>query len=130
MQVVGNLFGPNLGIVLFFLIPAGIWLWGLMDSIIRPGWAFSRAGSNKAMWIVLIAILGFIPAIVYLVGPRQRVNAAQSGGPGGPPWRSQWAQYPPGWHPDPSGRHEFRYWDGTRWTESVSDQGSVSRDPT
>ena len=35
---------------------------------------------------------------------------------------------PPGWHPDPSGRHELRYWDGTRWSEHVSDAGQVSTD--
>jgi hypothetical protein len=27
------------------------------------------------------------------------------------------------WHPDPSGRHELRWWDGSRWTEQVSDGG-------
>jgi len=27
------------------------------------------------------------------------------------------------WRPDPSGHHQFRYWDGTRWTGYVSDQG-------
>ena len=33
------------------------------------------------------------------------------------------------WHPDPSGRHEFRWWDGTAWTDQVSDAGTVSADP-
>ena len=23
---------------------------------------------------------------------------------------------PPGWYPDPSGKHQYRYWDGQRWT--------------
>lgn len=32
------------------------------------------------------------------------------------------------WHPDPSGRHELRYWDGTSWTEHVSDGGVTSTD--
>ena len=32
------------------------------------------------------------------------------------------------WHPDPSGRHELRWWDGTRWTDAVSDRGQVSVD--
>ncbi len=32
-------------------------------------------------------------------------------------------QSPAAWHPDPFGRHELRYWDGTQWTEHVSDQG-------
>jgi len=25
------------------------------------------------------------------------------------------------WHPDPTGEHRLRYWDGTRWTEHTSD---------
>lgn len=30
------------------------------------------------------------------------------------------------WHPDPTGRHELRYWDGSQWTDHVSDQGVQS----
>jgi len=30
---------------------------------------------------------------------------------------------PSGWYPDPSGRHEHRYWHGGRWTEQVSNGG-------
>jgi len=33
------------------------------------------------------------------------------------------------WHPDPTGRHELRYWDGTQWTEHVSDGGVQSVAP-
>jgi hypothetical protein len=33
------------------------------------------------------------------------------------------------WSPDPFNRHELRYHDGTRWTETVSNQGHVSADP-
>jgi hypothetical protein len=33
------------------------------------------------------------------------------------------------WHRDPAGQHEFRYWDGGRWTEHVSDRGVSSIDP-
>lgn len=36
---------------------------------------------------------------------------------------------PAGWYPDPAGRHELRYWDGSAWTPSVSDGGAVSADP-
>lgn len=36
---------------------------------------------------------------------------------------------PRGWHRDPTGRHEFREWDGHRWTEHVSDAGRASIDP-
>jgi uncharacterized protein (AIM24 family) len=33
------------------------------------------------------------------------------------------------WHPDPTGHHELRYWDGTQWTEHVSDGGVQSTSP-
>ncbi len=36
---------------------------------------------------------------------------------------------PPEWAPDPTGRHQLRYWDGKAWTDHVSDQGRESRDP-
>jgi hypothetical protein len=34
----------------------------------------------------------------------------------------------PGWQSDPTGRHEHRYWDGTAWTDNVSDAGVASTD--
>lgn len=34
-----------------------------------------------------------------------------------------------GWHPDPTGRHEHRYFNGTSWTDDVSDRGRQSKDP-
>lgn len=33
-----------------------------------------------------------------------------------------------GWKVDPTGRHQFRYWDGFHWTENVADDGEESRD--
>jgi hypothetical protein len=35
----------------------------------------------------------------------------------------------PGWQPDPTGRHEYRYWDGTKWSDDVSDGGVTANDP-
>ena len=35
---------------------------------------------------------------------------------------------PAGWKADPTGRHQFRYWDGFHWTENVADAGEQSRD--
>ncbi len=34
----------------------------------------------------------------------------------------------PGWLPDPTSRHEYRYWDGARWTDDVADGGVASTD--
>lgn len=36
---------------------------------------------------------------------------------------------PPNWYPDPTARHEHRYWDGTGWTPHVSTNGTQSVDP-
>jgi hypothetical protein len=33
------------------------------------------------------------------------------------------------WLADPTGQHELRYWNGSAWTEHVSDQGTQSTDP-
>lgn len=33
------------------------------------------------------------------------------------------------WQPDPHGRHQYRYWDGTQWTDQVADDGVTSVDP-
>ena len=35
----------------------------------------------------------------------------------------------PNWYPDPWGRHEHRYFDGTNWTEHVASHGRQSTDP-
>jgi hypothetical protein len=34
-----------------------------------------------------------------------------------------------GWQRDPTARHEYRYWDGSRWTDDVSDRGVTATDP-
>lgn len=36
---------------------------------------------------------------------------------------------PPDWYPDPYGRHEMRYFDGSQWTEHVTSHGRQSVDP-
>jgi len=36
---------------------------------------------------------------------------------------------PAGWYPDPSLRHEYRYWNGTTWSSHVSDGGLTATDP-
>jgi hypothetical protein len=50
-----------------------------------------------------------------------------AGGPG--PSEAASSQVPASWQADPTRRHELRYWDGTTWTEHVSDAGQQSTDP-
>jgi hypothetical protein len=38
-------------------------------------------------------------------------------------------QTPAGWQPDPTRRYQYRYWDGSGWSDQVSTQGSQQRDP-
>lgn len=49
-----------------------------------------------------------------------RVEAPEAAAPAAPP---------AGWHPDPTGRHQQRYWDGSNWTEHVADGTIPSIDP-
>ncbi len=39
------------------------------------------------------------------------------------------SSYAPNWYPDPWGRHEHRYYDGTNWTEHVANHGRQATDP-
>lgn len=36
---------------------------------------------------------------------------------------------PANWYPDPMGRHQLRYWDGSAWTDHVSSNGVQGSDP-
>jgi putative membrane protein len=35
---------------------------------------------------------------------------------------------PPGWYPDPTGRHQSRYWDEGQWTDHVGNGGATALD--
>lgn len=35
----------------------------------------------------------------------------------------------PAWAPDPTGRHQWRWWGGVAWTDHVADDGVASEDP-
>lgn len=39
------------------------------------------------------------------------------------------ASVPADWYKDPAGRYDFRYWDGSKWTENVSRAGVSFTDP-
>ncbi len=65
-----------------------------------------------------------------LAAVRAERQAAQVGpGPAPPPPPPPPATArPPEWAPDPSLRHELRFWDGAQWTRHVSDGGVASTD--
>lgn len=63
--------------------------------------------------------------------------AAQPSAPAGPEGWIPGSLYgsspqpPPlfGWYPDPTGRHEERYWDGRHWSDRVADNSVRGDDP-
>ncbi len=58
--------------------------------------------------------------------PVDAPDAPTAGDPGPPSdldASTGWAGSPPAWHPDPSGRFHYRWWDGTQWTSQVSTDG-------
>jgi hypothetical protein len=94
---------------------------------------------HPVVWgAVSVVVSVFVTVLAWIAMSTTRAPARRSGGPvgttspgprvfapagpdaGGPP--------PPGWHPDPSGRHEHRFWDGHDWTHHVSSEGTRSID--
>jgi Protein of unknown function (DUF2510) len=65
------------------------------------------------------------PAIPADPPPVAAVAAPTTNSPGSPPPPAA----PAAWVPDPTGRHELRYWDGAAWTAHVSDRGAEATDP-
>jgi hypothetical protein len=125
----------GLGFGLFFVLaivaaPLGLLLWALLDCLQRPDWTYRRSGQDRVVWIIVIAFVGCVGPVVYLLVARPKLAAAQRLGP----HTAQWPVPPPvigsaGWYPDPAGRHERRWYDGNRWSEHVSDQNRPGIDP-
>ena len=69
-----------------------------------------------------ISIFGVDAPGVLQPSPTPATPAIESFGPPAPP------VLPPGWHADPTGRHDYRWWDGAAWTSHVSDGGIIDTD--
>jgi len=93
-----NLLDPsNLLLAALGLVALGIKFWALVDACVRPAAAFPAAGKlTKVAWIAilalavllsgtgvlgLLALVGIIAAIVYLVDVRPAVRSTRPGGP-------------------------------------------------
>lgn len=77
---------------------------------------------------LLLSLLGIlIVAVMQPTPDAQRKIDAERARRGASPVRAPVAA-PAGWHPDPYGKHQLRYFDGTSWREMVSDDGVQSVD--
>lgn len=61
--------------------------------------------------------------------PTQAVATTQSSANDSNSTASTVPSVPADWYKDPSGRFDYRYWDGQKWTEHVSRGGTVHKDP-
>ena len=84
MSGVGHLLW-TIAVTAVLCVPLAISLWALLDAAKRPGWAWSLAERNQAMWIAAIC-LGFLTVAggllvsgIYLVRVRPRVADAEDG---------------------------------------------------
>ena len=75
--------------------------------------AMVLVGGALVLDVVALSVVG---AVVWRLADDRRHHRDR------PPQSGQWA-------PDPSGRYRYRYFDGTRWTDHVADDGGKAVDP-
>ncbi len=70
MENLGSALG---GLLLLALLAAaiGVWIWSLVDAIRVPDDSAYRAGT-KVVWVLVIAVTGFLGSLVYLAMGRPR----------------------------------------------------------
>ena len=69
MDNIGSALG-GIFLLLLLLAAIGFWVWSLVDAVRAPDNSY-RAGS-KVVWVLVIALTGFIGSIVYFIAGRPR----------------------------------------------------------
>jgi hypothetical protein len=87
----------------------------------EKGFVEARANACAGMTLIWTFLL-----VVILGKVRSGNRAASNPQVAGTPTSETAAE---GWRPDPTTRHELRYWNGSAWTENVSDAGVTGVDP-
>ena len=100
----------------------------------KPGRVMIAPDIVDVAWAVLpwgiVVVVSFVAQLVgwvlLIVGATRRQRAKKAawlaaGGPDAAALGASPVLPPPGWHPDPYGAHRYRWWDGHRWTEQISD---------
>jgi Protein of unknown function (DUF2510) len=116
---------------------------GVRTSLFRRQFGRNPWGIHPNLWLAIGFVLGVIGmCLAFLACATTRVehrfDAPPSPSPAPSPnpyavgggWSPGPAQGPPaGWYPDPSGRHQYRFFTGHDWTADVVDNGDHSSEP-
>lgn len=81
------------------------WIMKLVEVVRIPDQQYRAAHSEKITWVLVLALAGFIGALIWQFAKRDEVLAAAGAV----------LMPPPGWYPEP-GTGSPRWWDGSRWT--------------
>ena len=80
--------------------------------------AMGRIGLVELLILALLVVAFVVLVLLVRLGVRSGAQPAQPSIAAGGRWAA-----------DPTRRHELRWWDGQRWSPSVSDQGVLGHDP-
>jgi uncharacterized protein DUF2510 len=81
---------------------------------------FGMPGGPEIWIILIVALVTFGPTLIVALVVLSAMGRTSKPAP---------PCVPPVWAPDPTSRHELRYWDGSLWTGHVSDGGVQTEDP-
>ena len=105
----------------------GWWITFVVGSLMLSSIRFSEEPASQTIdefrrtqttWLVgnVVMVGAAVPAIVMISQLTRRTQALGALRPTPARWTDT---APPGWHPDPSGQHGLRFWDGAAWTDQV-----------
>jgi hypothetical protein len=112
---------PNIGSVIVINIFLGFTLVGWVVALAMAARSQPPAPANQQVVIQHYSGHGMMPAQMPGAMPSQAL----------PPHPNAIAASttPASWIADPTGRHQLRYWNGSEWTNAVSNGGVQSTDP-
>lgn len=109
-------------IVLFVLVWLAAmvgWVVALVEVARIPDHQYRAAGTEKIVWVLIVALVGAIGALIWLFAARTKVLAAEG----------QLPTTPAGWYPD-AATGGWRWWDGRRWTSAQQPPPTPPGPPT
>ena len=118
------------GVIVLSALIASIGAIGDNEALVGLSWP-EKIG-NIMQWLGGAAVAGAVALLAargQAVVPARARPAPAPAAPPPPVAAPTAAPGAPGWAADPYGRHQWRYWDGNRWTEQVADGSTQSTDP-